>query len=58
MSDDRIHNSMFDIHEYLFRSDGALAARGGVLMKIPSKSMWERFATASKIDRIPLIDAC
>jgi hypothetical protein len=25
-------------------------------MELPSKSVWERFATAIKIDRIPLFD--
>ncbi|CAB1078847.1 hypothetical protein D1AOALGA4SA_6570 [Olavius algarvensis Delta 1 endosymbiont] len=49
---------MFDIRYSLFRSflsdqSGCPLAGGHALMKLHSKFVWERFVTATKIDRIP-----
>ncbi len=41
---------------YLFDQTGCFLAGGGACMKLHSKFVWERFATAIKVDRIPLFD--
>jgi hypothetical protein len=42
---------------FLFDRTGCPLAGGRARMKLHSKFVWERFATAIKIDRIPLFNA-